>query len=167
MPNRTSNRIFKKRASAFESRAHLEGKAFSVVFNAEDLVAKIDPVKFEQVLYNILDNAFKFTAKGDQIGLIVDSLGETAKITIIDTGHGMDQEVAARAFNRFFKGEQSTNGTGIGLSHSKELVELHDGIISLESEPGFGAKISIQIPRTENAPTPNAYNDQVVIDYTS
>jgi signal transduction histidine kinase/CheY-like chemotaxis protein len=106
-----------------------------------------DPVRFRQILINLIGNAVKFTAEG-RIEVAVMVLGadeETARlrVEVRDTGIGMDAQAKARLFKPFTQADGSTTrkfgGTGLGLSIVKQIVEMMDGEVGVESEPGKGS----------------------------
>ena len=115
----------------------------------------IDPGKMERVLLNIIGNAFKFTPRGGSI--IIDAKngegevqGDFVKISVKDTGIGIKDEDLSHIFERFQQAESSSSrgheGTGIGLSLAKELIEVQGGKIEVESEYGRGSNFTIYIP---------------------
>lgn len=107
-----------------------------------------DPGMLDKVVFNLLSNAFKFTKDGGRIHIIVvkDDLSKSVVVKVEDNGRGMSKEHAENAFERFYQGESySTQGTGLGLSLSKMLVELHHGSITVESEVGVGTRFEIHL----------------------
>jgi signal transduction histidine kinase/ligand-binding sensor domain-containing protein/DNA-binding response OmpR family regulator len=114
----------------------------------------IDKEKMENVVYNLLANAFKFTSPGGKITLKVNSftLEEDLFLTIsvTDTGIGISPEQIERLFDRFYQVTESKNhkysGTGIGLSLVKSLVEIMYGKVEVKSEPGIGSEFIVTIP---------------------
>jgi len=117
--------------------------------------AYIDPGKMERVLLNIIGNAFKFTPRGGSI--IIDTKngeeevqGDFIKISVKDTGIGIKEEDLSHIFERFQQADSNSSrvyeGTGIGLSLAKELIELQGGKIEVESEYGRGSNFAIYIP---------------------
>ncbi|MDB6142591.1 MAG: sensory box histidine kinase/response regulator [Pseudomonas sp.] len=115
----------------------------------------LDPLRLRQVLHNLLSNALKFTCEGSVL-ISVDasdsSLRPTLQISVTDSGIGIDPEQQSQLFQPFSQASGETaaeyGGTGLGLSICKQLVELMDGQISLESEPGVGTRVSIELPLT-------------------
>ncbi len=107
----------------------------------------LDLEKFDKVLYNLLSNAMKFTAAGKQITIVARSEGDHCLLQVIDTGIGILPDQIPYLFERFRQAEGSANrsyeGTGLGLSLVKELVELHKGQITVESVYGEGTTFSI------------------------
>ena len=112
-----------------------------------------DPLRLGQILTNFVNNAIKFTERGE-IGLNIDLLERTGekvqlKFSVRDTGIGMTREQAAKLFQPFSQADMSTTrkhgGTGLGLSISRKLAELMGGRIWLESEPGVGSTFNFTI----------------------
>jgi signal transduction histidine kinase/ligand-binding sensor domain-containing protein/CheY-like chemotaxis protein len=114
----------------------------------------IDKEKIENVTYNLLSNAFKFTPKGGKISLSVRTkkIDENLflKISVSDSGIGISPDQIGRLFDRFYQVTESKNhkhaGTGIGLSLVKSLAEIMYGKVEAQSEPGKGSNFSVSIP---------------------
>ena len=103
----------------------------------------------DKVLFNLLSNAFKFTADNGSINVSIDKTidGNMALIKVEDTGLGMTTEDAEHAFEVFYQGHSSSFwGTGLGLSLSSELINLHHGTITVKSERGVGTSFEIRLP---------------------
>ncbi len=115
-----------------------------------------DPEKMENILYNLLSNAFKYTAEGHAISLKLcvscmdkDNMQIPAmKIDVSDTGRGIAPDQQTRIFDSFYRvpNAENINGSGIGLSLTAELVEAMNGTISLQSKPGEGSCFTILLP---------------------
>ncbi|MGV0027353.1 response regulator [Phormidesmis priestleyi] len=109
----------------------------------------LDLEKFDKVLYNLLSNAMKFTAAGKQIQIVLKLDGKHCLLEIIDTGIGIRPDQIPFLFERFRQAEGSANrsyeGTGLGLALVKELVELHNGEVSVQSIYGEGTTISVRL----------------------
>lgn len=110
-----------------------------------------DPTRLAQVLGNILNNAAKYTPTGGHIALRARLAGATAVIEIQDSGVGIAPELAAKVFDLFVQGPQTVaaaqGGLGIGLSLVRKLVELHGGVVDLQSEgAGLGTTVRITLP---------------------
>jgi signal transduction histidine kinase/serine phosphatase RsbU (regulator of sigma subunit) len=128
-------------------------------------LAEADENRLQQIFYNLVGNAIKFTPEGIvEISAII--LPKTDKsqmaITISDTGIGIETNKLDRIFESFEQGEGSTSreygGTGLGLTITKQLIELHGGEITVESELGIGSRFTFTLPIAENAvktPTEN------------
>jgi signal transduction histidine kinase/DNA-binding response OmpR family regulator/ligand-binding sensor domain-containing protein len=150
--------------SHFNSMANTRNIQFDFHSPLVPVYVWVDPDKFEKILNNLLSNAFKFTPKGGKINVKIEhqsvdkgSNVEHSKqdtgyinITVEDTGIGISEDKAANIFNRFYQVDEGpvegTSGTGIGLALVKEYVEMHGGRISLESQPGQGAKFIVSLP---------------------
>ncbi|MBK7940219.1 MAG: substrate-binding domain-containing protein [Lewinellaceae bacterium] len=108
-----------------------------------------DVYMLDKVLFNLLSNAFAFTQNGGKIDVVIvkDPIENQAVIKVEDNGSGMSQEDVAHAFERFYQGAAyKSSGTGLGLSLSRELVQLHGGEILLWSEKGVGTRFEVKLP---------------------
>jgi PAS domain S-box-containing protein len=109
-------------------------------FRAHDSYIRADSVRIQQVFWNLLNNAVKFTAKGGRVTIRSwnDEQHQRVGVEITDTGIGIEPDQQARIFNAFEQGERSITrqfgGLGLGLAISKTLVDLHAGTISVHSE---------------------------------
>jgi signal transduction histidine kinase len=111
-----------------------------------------DPAKLRQVVLNLLSNAIKFTLPGGSISLRAEARTEAlAVIEVADSGIGMspqDIPTALAAFGQIdSRVARRYEGTGLGLPLSKAIVELHGGLIGIDSAPGAGTKVSVILPR--------------------
>ena len=135
---------------SFESLAKQENVALDFHTHKEDLYLYFEMEKVEQVLINLLSNAIKFTPPGGKVNFEINAGDRYASIKVRDTGIGIDPQHLPHIFERFFQIEDPTTkkyqGTGIGLSLSKDLVELHTGTLTVESEPGKGSAFEILLP---------------------
>ncbi|GGA82025.1 hybrid sensor histidine kinase/response regulator transcription factor [Puia dinghuensis] len=125
--------------------------------NIPSLHVLFDHDKMERILFNLLSNAFKFTLEEGSISVLMDAPDEPDEagkkriaIRVIDTGIGIPPDKLQQIFDRFFQhasGDAILNqGTGIGLSITKEFVRLHGGTIEVESEPDHGSVFTICLP---------------------
>jgi signal transduction histidine kinase len=110
-----------------------------------------DPRRLEQVFFNVLGNALKFTDNGGRVTIRATADDDTVEVRISDTGAGIDPSFLPFVFDRFRQGERASSrrygGVGLGLSIARELVEAHGGRITAESEgPGHGATFVITLP---------------------
>lgn len=120
----------------------------------KDLTGYVDAKNIEKILWNLLSNALKFTPKGGSISLMVQEKANDGikklKIEVRDSGIGIPQEEINKIFNQFYKIQDSQainkEGTGIGLSIVKELVEIHHGEINVSSVIGQGTTFTIILP---------------------
>ncbi len=123
----------------------------SVVCDPENIMGYFDPDKLDKIVYNLLSNASKYNSEGGfvQVNLSCDSNKEYAILTVKDNGKGIPPEKMKILFKRFYEGDYrrfNTIGTGIGLSLTKDLVELHQGTITAESEIDRGTTFTVKIP---------------------
>jgi len=119
--------------------------------NTNELTLLTDITRLRQVLTNLLENAIKFTEKGQvEFGVYPTEDGESITFYVQDTGVGIKKDRVAQIFDRFFREEErfgaNLGGTGLGLSIAKNLVELLGGKIKVESKPGKGAKFYFTHP---------------------
>ncbi|MBR8704266.1 hybrid sensor histidine kinase/response regulator transcription factor [Bacteroides pyogenes] len=121
----------------------------------DDIEIWYDQKQMQKVVNNLLSNAMKHTQAGDTIAIDVSKENEYAIVVIRDTGSGIDANEIDKIFDRFYQTERldSLNtgaGTGIGLSLTKGIVELHHGDIRVESEPGKGSSFIIRMKAGNN-----------------
>ena len=112
---------------------------------------EIDVGRFERMLVNIVKNAREAMGSKGRLRLTVYASGEMVVFEIEDTGKGMPPEVAAKIFDPFFT-HAKPQGTGLGMSMARSVVEAHHGTIRVESEPGKGTKFEVRIPRRAASP---------------
>jgi two-component system cell cycle sensor histidine kinase PleC len=109
-----------------------------------------DPLRFKQILLNVLSNAIKFTPPNGRISAAADLDAGSMRIRIADTGIGMAPEMIAVAFEPFRQVAspyaRNVEGTGLGLSLVKSLTEQHGGTIALQSAPGCGTTVELSFP---------------------
>jgi len=109
-----------------------------------------DPVQLQQVLLNLVVNACDAMPGGGRVEIAaqrsVIGTDPVVTISVRDTGHGMSEEVAARALEPFFTTKSASEGTGLGLSMAHGIVTQHDGNLSIDSTPGVGTTVSIRLP---------------------
>jgi len=145
-------------AAAFESSARRKGMECRVECAEEPVVGLFDRDAVEKVFTNLLSNAFKFTTEGGEVSVVVRTsqsprpgvISDHVEISVSDTGIGIPPDQLDKVFDRFYQVDQSQTreqeGTGIGLSLTKELVELHKGEIRVTSEPGRGTTFTVVLP---------------------
>lgn len=129
-----------------------KNQTFTFLTEDRHLMAYFDRDKLDKIVSNLLSNAYKYTANGGNIKLIVDSYWESEnhhlRIQVVDTGEGIAPADLENVFKRFYtinKGDESESN-GIGLSLTKDLVELHHGTINVESELGKGSTFTVDLP---------------------
>ena len=134
-------------------RPAADAKSISLEFFAQPGLGEIfaDSARLHQVVWNLLSNAVKFTPEGANITVQVMQDGSHARLTVRDTGQGIDAEFLPRVFDRFRQADSTTTrifgGLGLGLAIVRHLVELHGGTVCAESEGlGKGATFSVTFP---------------------
>ncbi len=110
-----------------------------------------DPARLQQVLWNLLTNAIKFTSKGGKVCILLERVNSHVQISVSDTGEGINPDFLPHLFERFSQADGSSKrkhgGLGLGLSIVKSLVEMHGGTITARSEgPGKGALFAVHLP---------------------
>ena len=131
---------------------YIENKGVKLIFDTEieELITACDPDKIERIMLNLLSNAIKFTSPGDLIKVRVSREKDNIVISVKDTGIGIPKDKLEIIFQRFFQVDRSLKrnheGSGIGLSLVKALVELHGGNIYINSEYGVGSNFIVNIP---------------------
>jgi signal transduction histidine kinase/CheY-like chemotaxis protein len=113
----------------------------------DELLMYVDVNKIEQVLVNILSNAFKYSYKRGMVRMLIRDNTDSVLIIIEDKGKGLSKEDLEHLFERFYTGDKKLGmmGFGIGLNLSKEYIDLHDGEIYAESQPGEYSKFTIRL----------------------
>lgn len=122
---------------------------------AEDLpLIAVDPVLFEQIFINLLENAAKYTPPRTPIEIRAARTDSGIVIEVADHGPGIPKESELQVFEKFFRGPSTgTYGVGLGLAICKGIVEAHGGAISLESKPGEGALFRVTLPSSGEPPS--------------
>jgi PAS domain S-box-containing protein len=136
-------------------RPQAERKQLAVrVEHSPEIKVIADPLRVRQILYNLLSNAVKFTDPGGEIRVIAKVEGDFAQITVSDTGLGIPAEECARIFDKFYQVGYTTTGVrqgaGLGLTISKQLVEIQGGRIWVDSTLGKGSRFHFNLPAQPN-----------------
>ena len=111
---------------------------------AADALVRADDTQMEQLVMNLLLNAAHASPEGGTIHIGVSRQMDRVRLTVVDHGVGMSEDVRERAFEPFFT--TKTKGTGLGLSICRRIVDAHDGIIELQSRPGGGTQVIVDLP---------------------
>ncbi|HJQ12820.1 MAG TPA: HAMP domain-containing sensor histidine kinase [Gemmatimonadaceae bacterium] len=115
-----------------------------------------DEDRMNEVLGNLLSNAFKFTERGGKVGLTVAPEDSSVVITVVDTGAGIPPNQLPHIFDKFFQADNqaqaATTGTGLGLAIAREIVEAHGGRINVESTVGAGTTFVVTLPNEPKVP---------------
>lgn len=134
--------IFERFLPAFKD------KGIQLVFDCpENLYVKIDPIRFQQVLLNLLDNSLKYSNEHSTTSIMVMEVNGKVRITIKDQGVGIPAEDLPHIFDRLYRVDKSrsraTGGFGLGLAIVKQLVEAHGGVITIDSKLGQGTCFTV------------------------
>jgi two-component system sensor histidine kinase VicK len=112
----------------------------------KDLFVWADEDKLTQVINNLLSNAIKFTPEGGAVTLRIYPAEKFVRIECIDTGPGISLDKLDKLFNKFERLDATKEGTGLGLTITKDIVEMHKGKIWAESKLGEGSKFIVILP---------------------
>ena len=130
----------------FEERAKHEEKR--LIYEEPDLVAPIegDRNRLRQVFVNIIDNALKYSDRGDTVTIKADMRDGNIRITVADTGCGIREQDLPKVKEKFFKANSTRRGSGIGLAVADEIVAMHGGSLELTSKENVGTRVTILLP---------------------
>lgn len=137
-----------------EQQINAKNIQVELFFIEEKLSVLGDIEQIQRVIYNLLDNAIKFTEAGDKITIETTVISKKAYITITDTGPGISESSLKHIFDRFHKGDNSRGmhrkGTGLGLAIVKEIIKMHNQQISVTSKEGEGTSFSFSLALSNN-----------------
>lgn len=118
----------------------------------EHCYAELDPDLIREAIVNLMSNALRYTPEGGKVLVSVGRARSEVSISVQDTGIGIAKEDIPRVFSRFWRSDASrervAGGLGVGLALTKEIVDRHNGTISVDSELGVGTKFTITLPTT-------------------
>ena len=143
--------------SLVRERAAKHGITVDVAVGPGIDVIETDPLRFKQVMLNLLSNAVKFTSDGGRVDITAEVVDDDLVIAVTDTGPGIPEADRERIFDSFQQGGRGVareEGTGLGLTLSRRIVELFGGRLWLESEVGRGSTFAFTIP-LGRAPQPS------------
>jgi signal transduction histidine kinase len=145
------SRIVQTAIESVESKAERFGIAIHFDDKGEHRCV-CDAQKLYQVFLNLLDNAIKYSDAGARVDITIEEDASSLSVEVRDTGVGIPQEELTQLFERFYRVDKdrsrATGGSGLGLAISKQIVEMHGGDISVESEVSAGSVSRIRIPKT-------------------
>ena len=138
--------------TALDPRYRAKGVTLKSTLAANLPVVWADPMRFGQVLTNLLDNALRHTPGGGSVAVSAHATDEDVIVTVSDTGDGIPPEHLTRLFDRFYRVDAARDrvhgGAGIGLAIAKALVDGHGGSIRVASDgPGTGSTFTVTLPR--------------------
>ncbi|TXF91766.1 response regulator [Neolewinella aurantiaca] len=136
---------------SFKETARIKNIDFLWEVETDSLYFEFDRDKLDKVFFNLLSNAFTFTPKGGRVALCASLVNARFEVSVRNTGRGISPENIPHVFERFYEdhstaGNNTGAGSGIGLALSRQLVELHDGKITVESEPGVETRFIVRLP---------------------
>jgi signal transduction histidine kinase len=139
-------RDWEKRFAAKKLKSHLNFPA-----NLPHLQA--DETRLQELIYNLLDNAVKYSKPGGTVFLRAEAGDDAVRLSVRDEGIGIPQDDLPRIFERFYRADKSRTsqqpGTGLGLSIVKHIVQLHGGTVEANSQLGQGTTITVVLPARE------------------
>ncbi len=142
-------RDFQISASEKHIRIHFQ-------YNVTVQTVEFDPVRIRQALDNLLSNAIKYSSEGQVVNLVAEQTETELVLKVVDTGLGIPQKDLLHIFDRFYRVDseqhQSVEGSGLGLSITRAVVEQHGGRIWVESQPGEGSTFSFSLPLVHSSP---------------
>ncbi|CAN5852664.1 hypothetical protein BH23ACT11_BH23ACT11_09300 [soil metagenome] len=154
--------VVQSAVNSLRSKAERFGVDLYFDANGGECQCLCDGQKLYQVFLNLLDNAIKYSDPGARVDISIDQFESSLTTRISDTGVGIPEEDLPQLFERFYRvnkdRSRSTGGSGLGLSIAKEIVTMHGGDISVESEAGVGSTFTVQIPKEYPSNPPNSAN---------
>jgi signal transduction histidine kinase len=154
-------------AHAHERAAH-KGLALRAELPAELIEVLGDPPLLRQLVTNLVDNAIKFTESGEVV-VAVAREGDHARLTVRDTGIGIEPDIAERLFDRFFRADashsRSIEGTGLGLAIVRSIARVHGGTVKAAGRPEGGTAFTVELPLLAvTEPSPNLNDPTTAAD---
>lgn len=138
--------IINETVTEIKPKADAKGLALTVALSKNKFLIKADELMLRQVILNLLDNAIKYTTKGG-VTLNVELKAKLLKVSVIDTGLGVNQAELEGLFDKFERRSKSQEGFGLGLYVNRLIIEAHKGKIWAETHgENFGFKVSFEIP---------------------
>lgn len=146
------NQTIKKTAESFEGICREKKITLKLSFFARETFVDADQSKIQQVLYNVIDNAIKFSPPNSDVYISVIEKGDKVLISVKDSGIGINKEDLKKIWDRFYKTDPSRGkdkkGTGLGLSITKEIISSHDENINVISTKGVGTEFIFTLQKT-------------------
>lgn len=146
------NRVIKDTAASFEGTCEGKNISFDLTFSDNSQMVFADLGKIQQVLYNLIDNAIKFSHQNSTIYIQASGQYEKIFISVKDTGIGIPRDSQKKIWERFYKTDLSRGkdkkGTGLGLSIVKEMIQAHGENIDVVSTEGVGTEFIFSLPRS-------------------
>ena len=145
------NQTIRNTVAAFEGICKPKNLNFDLIFSERCFFVQADMGKIQQVLYNLVDNAIKFSRPNSTIWIETYERHEKIFISVKDSGIGIPKESQKKIWNRFYKSDSSRgkdkSGTGLGLSITKEIISAHNENIDVISTEGIGTEFIFTLPK--------------------
>lgn len=141
--------VTRRAAETLAGRADVKNQRLLLDFREDDLRVWGNPLRLQHVVSNLIDNAIKYTPVGGEVTVRIRQEAGQAICTVSDTGIGIPLEDQPHIFDKFYRVTQeagSHEGTGVGLSIVKSIVEAHDGRVWVESQPDKGTTFTVMLP---------------------
>jgi signal transduction histidine kinase len=146
------NLIVKKTAESFENACREKKITLNLVFSSKETFVDADMGKIQQVLYNLIDNAIKFSHNNSKIKVSTEEKADKIFVSVKDYGIGIPKDSIKKIWDRFYKTDASRGkdkrGTGLGLSITKEIIQAHNENINVISTEGVGTEFVFSLTKT-------------------
>lgn len=146
------NHVIKKTAESFEGACREKKITLNLVFSSKNTVVDADIGKIQQVLYNLIDNAIKFSHTNSKIKVSTEEKGDKVFVSVKDYGVGIPKDSIKKVWDRFYKTDASRGkdkkGTGLGLSITKEIIQAHKENINVISTEGVGTEFIFSLTKS-------------------
>lgn len=149
------NNIIKKTSESFEGSCRDKKITLNLVFSSKETYVDADMGKIQQVLYNLIDNAIKFSHSNSKIKVSTEEKGDKVFVSVKDYGIGIPKDSIKKIWERFYKTDTSRGkdkkGTGLGLSITKEIIQAHNENINVISTEGVGTEFIFSLKKSGEA----------------
>lgn len=146
------NHIIKKTAESFEGSCRDKKITLNLIFSSKVTMVDADMGKIQQVLYNLIDNAIKFSHSNSKIKVSTEEKGDKVFVSVKDYGIGIPKDSIKKIWERFYKTDTSRGkdkkGTGLGLSITKEIIQAHNENINVISTEGVGTEFVFSLTKS-------------------
>ena len=148
------NQVIKNTSASFEGTCRQKLISIELVLTGEEMFVNADLVKIQQVLYNLVDNAIKFSHKNSCIKIETIEKSNKLLVSVKDNGIGIPKDSVRLIWNRFYKTDLSRGkdrkGTGLGLSITKEIIQAHNENINVVSTEGVGTEFIFTLEKVDD-----------------
>lgn len=159
--------VIRSTLNTFEIRCLNKNLTIYLNNHAENTVVTADKMKIQQVVYNLIDNAIKFTPAGKRIDINIMEHGEKLYVSVKDEGIGMNEDTQKKVWTRFYKGDASRGkdktGTGLGLAITREIIKAHNETIEVHSTEGRGSEFVFTLTKAKQPASKHTGNTEILI----